>query len=286
MIFILCAVASLLALVRLSSQQEQYVFPASTLPPTPTLPTPVVSGYVNLSTVDIWYAQFGPTLNSTKAQAISPIVFIHGGFANSNYLANQVSALLDAKTPATLISIDSRLQGRSTGIDQPISYDLMREDVVQVLDHFGIPKATLVGWSDGGIIGLDMAVNAPERIDRLFAFAGQYDYTGLNATINDAPVWQDYTNRVEGEYESLSPTPDRFDTLSQKLNDMFATMPNYNQSDFARIPTLFQDCLNNPFIWIVDAADEEAINRDVPTTMHNWIPGSGQFILPSVSHFA
>ena len=265
---------------------QQYIFPASTLPPTPSLPDSFQSGYVNLSTVDIWYAMYGPSLEDTKASCNSPVIFLHGGLSNSDYFGLQIAALLSRNPQATLISIDSRMQGRSTGIDQPISYDLMRDDVIGVLDHFAIPKANLVGWSDGAIIGLDMAINNATRLDRLFAFAGQYVYSNINATVEDSPVWQESGARVEKEYEMISPTPNDFQILNDKLaNNVWATLPNYTQSDFAKIPTLYKDCEANPFIWIVDGADEEAINRDVPKTMHDWIPASQQLILPGVSHF-
>ena len=275
----------MLALIHLT--QGFYSPPGSTLPPTPSLPNPYKSGYVNLSTVDIWYAQFGTRLEEGIHQKSSPILFLHGGFANSNWFGQQISALLNGNQTSTIIAIDSRLQGRSTGVaTQPISYDLMREDVIGVLDHFGIPKATVIGWSDGGIIGLDLAIHASSRLERLFSFAASYSYTNMNASIANAPTFNQYLTRVEQEFKKLSPTPNDFQTQSTKINNMFNTLPNYTHSDIAKIPTLYQDCEHNPLIWIVDAADEEVINLDVPRTLHGWIPGSGLVILPGVSHFA
>jgi pimeloyl-ACP methyl ester carboxylesterase len=265
----------------------QYVDPALTLPPTPDLPRARESGYVNLSSgVDIWYGQFGAPLKESIKHHFSPILFLHGGFANSQYFGQQISALIKDRKRSTVISIDSRMQGRSTGLDQPITYELMRQDVVGVLDHFNIPSATVVGWSDGGIIGLDLAINAPSRLDRLFAFGATYSPANINASIGNSPVWSDYVSRVEEEYAELSPTPGGFAELSRKINELFSELPNYTQSDMAKIPNQYQDCEGAPLIWIVDGADEEAVNRDVPTTLHNWIPASGLVILPSSSHFA
>ena len=282
----LTIISLLLGLLGSASATQNYINPALTLPPTPRLPHPRESGYVNLSTVDIWYAQFGQSLKTTLRQGASPVLFLHGGFGNSDYFGNQISALIQSNENSTLIAIDSREQGRSTGLNQPISYHLMREDVVGVLDHFGIPKARVVGWSDGGIIGLELAIYAPSRLDRLFAFAASYSYENLNATIDNSSVWNAYLARTKQEYAQLSPTPAGYATLYNKLNTVFSVLPNYTQSTFVPIPNLYENCTGAPLIWIVDSADEEVINNGVARTMHNWIPGSGLVILPSASHFA
>ena len=47
----------------------------------------------------------------------------------------------------------------------------MADDVVGLMDYLKIDKAALVGWSDGAIIGLDIALRHPKRLTKLFAFA-------------------------------------------------------------------------------------------------------------------
>ena len=63
-----------------------------------------------------------------------------------------------------MIVADSRGHGRSTRNEQPYGYDLMASDYLALLDYLKIDKAALVGWSDGGIIGIDIAMNHPERL--------------------------------------------------------------------------------------------------------------------------
>lgn len=270
---------------------QEYVPPSLTLPPTPKLPSPRETGHVStLPSVNIWYALFGAPLEKTKERGIPPLLFLHGAFANSDYWGHQISFLLkgndnDDDKPS-IIAVDSRMHGRSSGLDAPISYDLMTQDVITVLDHFNLPSATVVGWSDGAIIGLDLAIKAPNRLHRLFAFAGQYSYKNANSSADSAPVFLEYFSRCEEEFRALSTTPEKFQTLFSKLTVMLTTSPTYTQSDFGKIPQLSQDGSTAPLIWIVDGADEEVVNRDVPQTMHNWIQGSGLVILPSVSHFA
>ena len=62
-----------------------------------------------------------------------------------------------------VVVMDSRGHGRSSFDDTPISYEVMASDVLALMDHLGIDKASIVGWSDGGIIGLELAIHHPER---------------------------------------------------------------------------------------------------------------------------
>ena len=52
---------------------------------------------------------------------------------------------------------------------------LMASDVLALMDALHIGKATLVGWCDGGIIGLDIAIHHPERLTKSFAFGANSD---------------------------------------------------------------------------------------------------------------
>ena len=132
-----------------------------TLPPTPTLPKALHSGLAPINGIKIWYAEFGHG---------KPVIMIHGGLANSNYWGKQVPAL-DKRY--RVIVMDSRGHGRSTRNSQPYGYDLMSSDVLGLMDYLKIRKAAIVGWSDGAIIGLDIAMHHAERVSKLFAFAAR-----------------------------------------------------------------------------------------------------------------
>ena len=69
-------------------------------------------------------------------------------------MGNQVPAVA---AHHTVILMDSRGHGRSTHDARPYGYDLMADDVVALMDVLKIPKADVVGWSDGGILGIDLA---------------------------------------------------------------------------------------------------------------------------------
>jgi pimeloyl-ACP methyl ester carboxylesterase len=265
MIRFLQALAALLFATQLlsppaSAQSERWM----TLPPTPSLPTPQSSGKVEVNGASIWYAVFGDG---------PPVVLLHGGLANSNYWGNQVPALAEKHQ---VIVIDSRGHGRSTRSAQPYGYELMASDVLGVLDKLGVKQAAIVGWSDGAIIGLSLAMNHPDRVARLFAFAANSDPSGVK-DVDKSPVFQQFIARGEKEYEALSATPKEYRQFVEEISGMWSKQPNWTQTDLAKIkvPT-----------WIVDADHDEAIERTNTEFMAGSIPNAGLLLQPEVSHFS
>ncbi len=234
------------------------------LPPTPVLPAASASGYAPVNGVRIWYAEFGHG---------SPVILLHGGLANANYWANQVRAL---QAEYRVVVMDSRGHGRSTRNDAPFGYDLMAQDVLSLMDYLHLPKAAIVGWSDGAIIGLDLAIHHPDRVTKLFAFAANSDPSGVK-DVAKSEVFSQFIARGRREYEQLSPTPHDYDAFLAQITRMWATQPHFAAADLERIKVR---------TWIVDADHDEAIERSNTLFMADHIPGCGLLILPAVSHFA
>jgi pimeloyl-ACP methyl ester carboxylesterase len=234
------------------------------LPSTPTLPHPQTTGTAPINGVRLWYAEFGHG---------PPVILVHGGLANSEYWGLQVPALA---AHYHVIVMDSRGHGRSTRTDTPIGYDLMSSDVLGLMDYLHIRKAALIGWSDGAIIGLDIAIHHPDRLTRLFAFAANSDPSGVK-DVTKSPVFTAYTQRASTEYARLSPTPTQFKAFLANIEKMWATEPHFtdDQLSHIKVPT-----------WIVDGDHDEAIKRENTDHMAATIPNSGELILPAVSHFA
>ncbi|HEY7246721.1 MAG TPA: alpha/beta hydrolase [Xanthobacteraceae bacterium] len=234
------------------------------LPPTPTLPAPAKSGHAPVNGINIWYADFGRG---------TPVILLHGGLANADYWGELVPALT---SHYRVVVMDSRGHGRSSRDARPYGYDLMASDVLALMDFLKMDKAALVGWSDGAIIGLDIAIHHPERLSKLFAFAANSDPSGVK-DVNQSPVFTAFIARARKEYEKLSPTPTQYDAFLAQITRMWETQPNWTAGDLARIkvPT-----------WIVDADHDEAIKRENTLFMADHIPGSGLLIEPQVSHFA
>jgi pimeloyl-ACP methyl ester carboxylesterase len=240
--------------------------PWLTLPATPNLPISTKSGYAPINGIRIWYAVFGRG---------EPVILLHGGLANSNYWGNLVPVL---SSHYQVVVMDSRGHGRSSHDARPYGYDLMASDVLALMDFLKIDKAAVVGWSDGAILGLDIAIHHPERLSKLFAFAANSDPSGMkDVYVTWSPVLIAFIARAKEEYEKLSPTPTEFDSFRAQIEKMWQTQPNFTANDLAgiKVPT-----------WIVDADHDEVIKRENTLFMADQIPDSGLLIEPQVSHFA
>ena len=235
------------------------------LPPTPAPLPGLQTGHAELNGIRLFYAEIGQG---------SPVVVLHGGLANSDYLGNQVLALSGHHR---VVVVDSRGHGRSTRNDQPFGYDLMTDDVVALLDRLNIQKADIVGWSDGAIIGLDMAMRHPDRVGRIFAFGANTQTSGLKDGFDKNPVFAAYMMRARQEYAHLSPTPDQYDAFQEQIGKMWENQPNWTDAQLRTI--------RSPVL-VVDGDHDEGIKREHTEYIAATIPGARLLILPNVSHFA
>ena len=180
-------------------------------------------------------------------------------------------------TTHKVIVADSRGHGRSTRDAQPFGYALMASDYLALLDTLGVERTALVGWSDGGIIGLDIAINHPERLSKLFAHAANATVDGVDPAVATNAVFGAYIERMGEDYRRMSPTPDGYDDFVAQISKMWATEPAYTREQLAAItvPTA-----------IVLGDHDEAITRAHTDYLAQTIPGAQEIILKDTSHFA
>ncbi len=242
--------------------------PWKNLPPMPDLPPATVSGPLHVNDIEMWRAEFGPP-------AGPPVIMVHGGLANSNYFGKVIPFL--TAEGFHVIAVDSRGHGRSTRSAKPYSYELMESDVVAMMDALHIQRADLVGWSDGGIVGIVMAIRNPKRLNRVFAFGANTVPEGLIPDFDKEGVFAEYEKRAAGEYASMSPTPDQYDSFLKQISEMWATQPHITDAQLKAIKTR---------IVIADGRYDEAIKQSHDRYMAATIPDARLVILPGVSHFA
>jgi pimeloyl-ACP methyl ester carboxylesterase len=236
-----------------------------TLPRTPAPVQGAHTGYAGVNGIKLYYAEIGEG---------PPVILLHGGLANSDYLGNQARALAPHHR---VILVDSRGHGRSTRDARPFGYDLMTDDVVALMDTLKIDKADIVGWSDGAIIGLDMALRHPERVGRVFAFAANVTTDGVIPGVEKNPTFAVYIARAGKEYARLSPTPGQYKAFVRQIGRMWASEPNWSADGLRSI--------KSP-VAVVDGDHDEAIKRQHTEYMAATIPGARLVILPDASHFA
>ncbi len=236
-----------------------------TLPPTPAPIAAARSGHASVNGVSLYYAVYGQG---------SPVILLHGGLANANYWGKQVEAL----TPHhTVIVMDSRGHGRSTRNRKPYSYSLMADDVIALIDHLGVPKADIVGWSDGAVIGLDLAMRHPGRVGKIVAFAANTNPSGLKPYGNRAPAFAAFGRRARREYAAYSATPRNYGGFVRQLRKMWAAQPNWTDAQLKAISAP---------VLIAGGDHDEIIKRRHTEYMAATIPGAKLLILPNTSHFA
>jgi len=236
-----------------------------TLPPTPAPIATDRGGQARVNGISIHYAIYGRG---------SPVIFLHGGLANTDYWGNQVPAVA---AHHTVILMDSRGHGRSTRDARPYGYDLMADDVIALMDSLQIPKADIVGWSDGGILGLDLAMRYKDRIGKVFAFAANTETSGVKDGVEKNPTFAAYIERAGREYRTLSATPDDYNAFVEQISRMWAEQPNWSDAQLKEIDTP---------VLVVDGDHDEAIKRDHTEYIAATIPHAGLLILPDASHFA
>lgn len=252
------------------SRMSGRISPWQAIPDTPDLPPAKHSGTAQVNGIDLWYAAFGLSLEESKKKQISPVVFLHGGRISSQWWGLQISYLVE-QDAYSIFALDSRAQGRSgDDLSQPLRYETLTDDVIALMDHLQIPKFSVVGWSDGGVIGLDLVKRYPSRIDRVFAFGANYSpKNAVTSGIVSSATFMALPQRLQAEYEALSPEPQQFARTVQRVRDMQAAL-SWTARDFRQVPSIEND-RDAPIVWIVGADYEEAIERETFGDMQRWV---------------
>jgi pimeloyl-ACP methyl ester carboxylesterase len=148
----------------------------------------------------------------------------------------------------------------------------MSDDMVGLLDLLHIARVDVVGWSDGAIIGLDLAMRHPERVDKLVAISANFDVDGLiqppaaAVSVPSAPL----------RYRLLAQDPTYWPALYAKVVAMWREQPRYTVHDLAMIkaPTL------------VIAGEFDVIKKEHTDLLAESIPGAQEDIVKGATHAA
>jgi pimeloyl-ACP methyl ester carboxylesterase len=198
-----------------------------------------------------------------------PILVLHGGLGSIEMMNFQIRALAKSHF---VIAPDSRGHGRSSDSNAPLSYALMSDDMSGLMDHLKLDRVDVVGWSDGAIIGLDLAMRHPKQVNRLVAISANFDVSGLissNTESSDTKVPPPPLH-----YRLVAPDPAHWPVLHRKVVEMWQTQPHYTISGLSHIeaPTL------------VIAGESDMVRRDHTDQLAKAIPKSQEFIVQGAGH--
>jgi pimeloyl-ACP methyl ester carboxylesterase len=203
-----------------------------------------------------------------------PLLSLHGGLG---WIDPDLMRIGDFASRFRVIAIEQMGHGRTgDSMDRPFHYHDMAEDTVELMRQLGIESAVVVGFSDGGIIGLDMAIHHPERVSKLVV-------TGSNTRIDgyaaENQAWV-RTLRPEDEpvseaYRRLSPDgPGHWPAVVGRNRAMWIAEPAFTRDEVASIkaPTL------------IVIGDADIVTPEHAVEMFRTIPGARLCVVPNAGH--
>ena len=180
-----------------------------------------------------------------------PLILVHGN-GESHEIFD--AAVKDLQREYKVYLVDSRCHGKSSDTEQ-ISYELMRDDLITLIRQEQLIKPVFYGFSDGGILGLMIAIKEPDLLSKLIISGANLNPKGLK-----------WWSLLEMRFEYLF--------TKNKLIKMMLKEPDLKPEDLAkiRIPT------------IVLAGEKDVIRRRHTEEIAAGIRNSVLEILPGENH--
>jgi pimeloyl-ACP methyl ester carboxylesterase len=152
-----------------------------------------------------------------------PIVLLHGGLGSGEMFGPILPALTASHQ---VIVVDLQGHGRTADIDRPIDVRLMADDIAALIDHLGLDRPDVVGFSVGGGVALHTAAKYPEKVGRLVTASA---YIRTDAIDPELRAQQGQVNAAAAEfmkqtpmyeiYQRVAPRPEDFPRLLDKIGE-------------------------------------------------------------------
>src|SRR5215218_10155060 len=111
--------------------------------------------YAKINGLDLYYEEHGEGL---------PLVLLHGGI----HAGEMFGAILPALSAGRrVINVDLQGHGHTADIDRPLRPEHMADDVAALIEHLGLERADVMGYSLGGEVAVRCAIQHPDRVRRL-----------------------------------------------------------------------------------------------------------------------
>jgi pimeloyl-ACP methyl ester carboxylesterase len=173
-----------------------------------------------------------------------PLVVLHGGVLNAETcFGAMIPRLAEARQ---VIAVDLQGHGRTADTDRPVTLANFAADVVGLLDHLGIDRADLFGFSLGSLVSIEMAVTYPARVGRLVLASGHIRADGYHPEIQAPeqtspllPTEADF-DAMRVAYEAVAPDPEHFFPFLEKLQPVVSDFEGWSDAAIGGIggPTL------------------------------------------------
>lgn len=195
-----------------------------------------------------------------------PLLMIHGNGGDMSAFTENVPYF--AKKYRVIL-VDSRAQGKSADAADSLTFEQMADDFAVLLDTLKVPKAYVLGWSDGGINALLMAIRHPDKVIKLAS-------TGANITPDASAFAGDGWKQGEKYYLQ---NKDRVWKTPKAKNAWKIFMLDWSQPNIT--PAQLQQ-IKCPALII--AGDHDVIADAHTRLIQKNIPGSELWIVPNSGH--
>ncbi|WP_168201386.1 alpha/beta fold hydrolase [Qingshengfaniella alkalisoli] len=146
----------------------------------------------------------------------TPILMLHGGMMNITSTFGEM--IPDLLSDYPIIGVEQQGHGHTPLNDQPITLENMRLDTLAVLDAVEVEKVHVVGFSAGGMLALELAVNAPERVESMTAISASTKPEGFLPDL--LRVHREPGFQPPPEIAALFPSEDEFAEMSADIAEM------------------------------------------------------------------
>ena len=207
-----------------------------------------------------------------------PLVMLHGAFGTTETW----SGLLPALTPGhQVILVEQQGHGRTPDREGPLSYEGMADDTAALIHALGVGPVDVFGYSDGGNVGLGLAIRHPQLVRRLAVIganagpmADTYERETYTQFLSIEPETFNFPE-IKDPYDRVAPDPRKWPTLVAKILDLGRDFKGYSPADIAGIsaPTLIM------------LGDQEGIRLEHAVELRRAIPNAQLAIFPGADHF-
>jgi pimeloyl-ACP methyl ester carboxylesterase len=212
-----------------------------------------------------------PTWMTVGVEKDETVLLLHGGIVDSRSLLDSIGPGLSERY--SVAAFDRRGHGRTADTAEALHYETMADETIAVLEYLDRP-AHLVGHSDGGDVGLLVAMRRPDLVQRLVMIGSNFHHSGL-LPIGELKDTPDVYEMFATMYGECSPDGrEHFDEFLAKTYAMWASEPELTPTDLAKVTV--------PALVLV--ADDDAIALSHTCLLFESIPGAQLAVVPGASH--
>ncbi len=184
--------------------------------------------YVQVGEQQVWHEVSGSG---------EPLVLLHGAFAGASSWGAQTPVF--AAGGFRVFVPERRGHAHTADVPGPLTYSVMADDTIAYLDAVVADAAHLVGWSDGAVVALLVALRRPDLVRRLVLIGQYYNSSGRvpGGLVDDLLHPESETLQfLRTEYDEVSPDgPAHFDVVYAKTTEMIATEPELDLRELAAV---------------------------------------------------